>query len=257
MIMKPSVLVAIILILTILPSCSSEAPVPLSPAPEETQASTQLPTLEETPAEFTISGLSVTPIEVKTNEEITISAEVTNSGGSEGSYVVILKINGVEESREAITIEAGKSETIHFSVPRDKDGSYEVSIDDKVGQFTVSTPIPAYIPPATTPPPTPTKPYTGPLFDTHLHTRNILQPQSAETLLSYLDREKVDWAICFCAFPSNWSSFMPIVRSIGSRVVMLSGVSRMLTGQFSEATLRQQLQPQGPLWGFGGRSFRV
>ncbi|MFC1966646.1 CARDB domain-containing protein [Chloroflexota bacterium] len=149
--MKLSVLIAIILILTILPSCSSEAPVPLSPAPEETQATTRLPTLEETPTEFTISGLSVTPIKVKPNEEITISAEVTNTGSTEGTYVVILKINGLEESRKEITIEAGKSETVDFPVTRDKDGSYEVSIDDRVGKFTVIVPIPAYTPPALTP----------------------------------------------------------------------------------------------------------
>ncbi len=114
------------------------------------------------------------------------------------------------------------------------------------------TPTPKPTPaPEPTPPPTPTEPYTGPLFDTHLHLRNIL-PQSAETLLSYLDREKVDWAICFNTFPSSkMSSLMPIVRSIGSRVIMLRGGTRVLSGQCSEAELRQYLQPKGPLWGFG------
>jgi len=94
--------------------------------------------------------------------------------------------------------------------------------------------------------------YTGPLIDTHLHTRNILQPQSAETLLSYLDREKVDWAICFNTFPSSKiDDLMPIVGSIGSRVVMLRSGTRLLMGQLSEAEMRQYLQPNGPLWGFG------
>ena len=119
------------------------------------------------------------------------------------------------------------------------------------------TPTPAPTPtPTPTPAPEPTTspkgPYNGPLFDSHLHTRNILQPQSAETLLSYLDREKVDWAICFNTFPpSKISSLMPIVRSIGSRVIMLRGGTRVLSGQCSEAELRQYLQPKGPLWGFG------
>jgi len=44
---------------------------------------------------------------------------------------------------------------------------------------------------------------------------------------------------------------MPIVRSIGSRVVTLRGGTKVLSGQFSEAELRQYLQPKGPLWGFG------
>ncbi|MFC1847416.1 amidohydrolase family protein [Chloroflexota bacterium] len=118
-----------------------------------------------------------------------------------------------------------------------------------------STPVPTPTPtpaPVPTPPPTPTEPYTSPLFDTHLHTRNILQPDSAETLLNYLDRENVDWAICFNTFPSSKiSSLMPIVRSIGSRVIMLRGGTSIHTGDFSEAELRQYLQPQGILWGFG------
>ncbi len=43
--------------------------------------------------------------------------------------------------------------------------------------------------------------YNGPLFDTHLHTTSIWSSGSTETLLSYLDREKVDWAIGFNPFP--------------------------------------------------------
>jgi len=77
-------------------------------------------------------------------------------------------------------------------------------------------------------------------------------PQSPETLLGYLDRENVDWAICFHAFPSSKrSSLLPIIRSIGSRVIMLRGGNQFLSGQFGEADMRQYLQPKGPLWGFG------
>ncbi|MFC2002970.1 amidohydrolase family protein [Chloroflexota bacterium] len=117
---------------------------------------------------------------------------------------------------------------------------------------TPATPPPAPTPtPTPTPPPTPTEPYTGPLFDTHLHTRNIL-PQSLETLLSYLDREKVDWAVCFHTFPSSQrSSLLSIIRSIGSRVVMLRGGNQFLSGKYGEADMRQYLQPKGSLWGFG------
>ncbi len=52
------------------------------------------------------------------------------------------------------------------------------------------------------------------------------------------------------------SSFEPIIRTIGSRVVTLlqpssGNWSQLASGQFSEAVLRQYLQPQGLLWGVG------
>ncbi|MFC1901052.1 amidohydrolase family protein [Chloroflexota bacterium] len=94
--------------------------------------------------------------------------------------------------------------------------------------------------------------YDGPLFDTHLHTRNILESNSAERLTGYLDRDGVDWAVCFNTFPSSKiSGFMPVVRTLESRVVMLRGGTSIHTGDFTESELLQYLQPKGPLWGFG------
>ncbi|MFC1977224.1 leucine-rich repeat domain-containing protein [Chloroflexota bacterium] len=89
--------------------------------------------------------------------------------------------------------------------------------------------------------------YPGPLFDTHLHTRNIL-PQSPETVLSYLDRENVARAICFQPPSSNGTSPIPIT---GSRVVTLLAPGYMCSENFSPILLRQHLQPQGPCWGAG------
>ena len=136
-----TVLATILLVLALLLGCVPKSEPPVTPG-----STTTAPT--PTPAEFTISSLSVTPSEVKPSQQVTISAVVTNTGGSEGSYAVILEINDVEETRKQITIEAGKSETIDFSVARDKEGSYKVSIDDKVGQFSVSVPTTTYTPPS-------------------------------------------------------------------------------------------------------------
>jgi hypothetical protein len=71
-------------------------------------------------------------------------------------------------------------------------------------------------------------------------------------LLSYLDRENVDWAICFHTFQSSKrSKLLPIIRSMESRIIMLRGGNQFLSGKYSEADMRQYLQPKGPLWGFG------
>jgi predicted TIM-barrel fold metal-dependent hydrolase len=79
---------------------------------------------------------------------------------------------------------------------------------------------------------------------------------SAEKLLSllvsYLDRGKVDWAIGFYELPPDTSN-----SAVNNRVIPLlsprrqGGWSQFVSGQFSEAVLRQYLHPQGLFWGVG------
>lgn len=94
------------------------------------------------PASFAVSDLSVTPSEVISGEKVTISALVTNTGGSEGSYTVVLKIDGLEEARQDVTLGAGKSKTITFITSKDKEGTYTIDIDGNFGQFTALIPTP-------------------------------------------------------------------------------------------------------------------
>ena len=120
--------------------------------------------------------------------------------------------------------------------------------------------------PSHTPPPTATGPYTGPLFDTHLHlahlyTGELSRLRSAADLLSYLDRNKVEGAIGFYYFTKAKSDpFVPaaeaIIRGTRSRVIPLlqpegDGWTQLASGQYNEAVLRQYLQPQGLLQGVG------
>ena len=100
------------------------------------------------PAAFSVSNLTVSPTEVKAEEPVTITVSVANSGGTEGSYEVVLKINGVEEAEETVTVAAGKSTEVSFSVTKADAGSYNVVVDGLSGGFTVTAP-------ATPVPPTP------------------------------------------------------------------------------------------------------
>ena len=86
--------------------------------------------------------MSITPSAVELAEQVKISALVTNTGSNERSYMVVLKINGAEEVRKEVTLGAGKSETVTFTIVKDIEGSYTVNIDGKVGQFTVIVPLP-------------------------------------------------------------------------------------------------------------------
>jgi hypothetical protein len=65
---------------------------------------------------------------------------ISNTGGSEGSCLVILKVNGTEEATREVTIGAGGRETVAFTIAREIEGSYTVSIGDRSGQFVVTAP---------------------------------------------------------------------------------------------------------------------
>ncbi|MFC2060796.1 hypothetical protein ACFLTZ_06935, partial [Chloroflexota bacterium] len=101
-----------------------------------------------------ISSLSVTPNQVKPAEEVAISAVVTNSGGSKGTYTAILKVNGKEEARKEVTVDAGISQKVSFSVSKDIAATYEVDINGLTGSFVVKKE--AVVSPKPTPTPTPT-----------------------------------------------------------------------------------------------------
>ncbi|MBA7654316.1 hypothetical protein ES703_62193 [subsurface metagenome] len=108
------------------------------------------PPPEPEPAAFSLSNLIVQPVEVQPDEAVNITVLLANTGGTEGSYPVVLKINGVGEAEESVTAAAGGSETVGFSVTREEAGNYAVAVDDLSASFTVVAP-----PPPTPEPPAP------------------------------------------------------------------------------------------------------
>jgi hypothetical protein len=107
-------------------------------------------------AVFTSSKLSVSPGEVYIGEPVTIVVLVVNTGDGAGSYEVMLKINGVLETTQDVTINAGASKEITFTTAKNVAGSYTVGVDGLEGSFTVKEK------PALPQPPTPTQPPTVP-----------------------------------------------------------------------------------------------
>ncbi len=90
-----------------------------------------------TPAAFTTGELRISPAEVDTGEEVTISVAVANTGGLAGSYEVTLKIDDTVVETKQVTVAGGGSKPVSFSVSRDAPGVYQVSIDDLSGTFEV------------------------------------------------------------------------------------------------------------------------
>jgi len=99
-----------------------------------------------------VTNLTVQPAEVQPNETVTITVSVTNTSGMEESYTVVLKINGAKETEKSVTLAAGKSQNVSFSVTREKAGSYTVEVDGLSGSFTVAAASPVLPPPPAKPP---------------------------------------------------------------------------------------------------------
>lgn len=80
------------------------------------------------PAEFEVTSLDVMPLEVIAGEAVNVTAEVENTGASEGTYTAVLTVDGVEVERKDIVITAGAAGTVTFSLVKDTPGSYQIGI---------------------------------------------------------------------------------------------------------------------------------
>jgi hypothetical protein len=100
------------------------------------------------PAHFVPSGLNiVSSVEklsafvTKTGESATITANVVNDGGQGGTYTVELKLNGEAIDTEIVTLAAGQTKQVKFTVSGLDYGQYEVEVAGLSDTFTVSRTI--------------------------------------------------------------------------------------------------------------------
>lgn len=113
-------------------------------------AVTPEPTTKEAPpasAAFQTTGLAINPAEVNPRVEVIITAEVTNIGGTEGSYTPRLRIDDITKASlptfypsKEVTIAAGASQLLSFIVSKDTPGTYKVTWDELTGEFAVVKP---------------------------------------------------------------------------------------------------------------------
>jgi hypothetical protein len=89
------------------------------------------------PAHFVVSSLNIAPPEIKVGENVAITVNVVNDGGQEGAYLVELKINGETVDSKEVTLGAGQSEQVSFTVSGTEPGQYEVVVSGLSGELTV------------------------------------------------------------------------------------------------------------------------
>lgn len=115
----------------------SASPPPASP-PAQTLPPAQPPLPPPSTASFAVSNLNVSPSSVKTDEAVTVTADVKNSGGSAGTYKIVLKVNGNNEVEQTITLSAGKTQKLVFNLSKPQAGEYSITIDSQSAKFKVS-----------------------------------------------------------------------------------------------------------------------
>jgi len=77
----------------------------------------------------------------KTGESVTITASVANDGGQEGSYTVVLKLDGETVDTKTVTLGAGQNQQVSFTLSEMDYGQHEVEVTGLSGEFTTSRTI--------------------------------------------------------------------------------------------------------------------
>lgn len=93
------------------------------------------PTLK--PADFTLTNLSITPAKAEPGEEITISVLAANIGDLEGTYSVILKIDGTAIATSDITLTGASHQRVTFTTQKGSPGTYNIDVNGLAGTFTI------------------------------------------------------------------------------------------------------------------------
>jgi len=170
------------------------------------------------PAAFQVTELNINPDKADPGEEVTIRVEVTNIGGSIGSYTAELKINDVIEVAREIDLAAGTSQQLRFSVYKDIPGTYTVTLGKSTGNFEVIKPVPP--PPPPTPPPPPPAPPTPAPPKPYLRRWVLTEAEATRLLREVLDIDSITrTSVHF--MPEDKIEF----RKYSDRIITTPGVS--------------------------------
>ncbi len=89
------------------------------------------------PPKFEVSSLQIKPNQINTGETATITAVVTNTGGSAGLYNAVLLFDTVTTGTKGLQLGPGASTTVTFQITGKAPGTYPVEIGDTSGVLTV------------------------------------------------------------------------------------------------------------------------
>lgn len=90
------------------------------------------------PAKFAVSELAISPDVVMPNDEVTVTATIDNTGGTEGTYTAILTLDEQELERKDVLIAPGATDTAVFNITSlETSGNYTLSVGEVSTTLTV------------------------------------------------------------------------------------------------------------------------
>ncbi|WP_291416507.1 S8 family serine peptidase [Actinophytocola sp.] len=90
---------------------------------------------------FAVHDLQVSPGLVKADEPVEVSVRVKNVGGSAGTYDAVLRVGGAVEETTPVTLAAGASTTVRWTLTPDTLGTFPVQVGNLTGSFRVRPPV--------------------------------------------------------------------------------------------------------------------
>ena len=92
---------------------------------------------EEGVASFSLSNLAISSEESYPNEVLAILVYLSNAGNAQGSYDVILNINGVQEDTKTVSLDSFQGQSVLFAISKQSIGTYNVAIGNLSASFRV------------------------------------------------------------------------------------------------------------------------
>ena len=184
------------------------------------------PSACKAPAKFEVSSLVIRPAEVVAGEVVTVKADVTNIGGSEGVYTATLKVNGVETGTRDIVLDAGARQAATFSLVKDIVGTYNIEIDGLTGTLRVLKPTEFRISNVVI---MPSEPSVGETVELQADVANVGDVEGSHTVTLLVDGTEVERKGITLAPGSMQTVSFELVRDVaGAYKVQIDGVSETL-----------------------------
>jgi hypothetical protein len=89
------------------------------------------------PPSFIVSNFSISPERVRQGQPVIVTATVTNTGEISGNHPCILRVKGIAEAQQEVTLGPGKTQEVEFQIIKDIPGFYPVSMENWTGKFVI------------------------------------------------------------------------------------------------------------------------
>jgi hypothetical protein len=87
---------------------------------------------------YTITDLKISPASAKPGEPVIITAQILNTDKNAGIFKVMVLVNNLPEIEQTVSLGAGKTQKLVYSLTRENQGNYTISISDRNASFSVT-----------------------------------------------------------------------------------------------------------------------